>query len=331
VGAGIDFNLLAANPLQIIGLVLGFVILKLVVLYVIARIFRMKGPDSAHFAFSLAQGGEFAFVLISFCLGLGLLLANHAAVLVAIVAISMALAPLLMITNEKFIQPLFARGGQIRDADVIDDSARVIIAGHGRFGMTVGRLLQAKGYKAVVLDHDAEQIDALRRFGFKLFYGDASRPDLLEAAGARTAEVLVIAIDEREKISEIVATARTHFPHLRIFSRAFDRVHAYEIINAGVEDVYREVFSSSLDMAEQVLVALGQSPSEAHRAARAFRNFDERVMREQARHAGDSEKMVDIVRSSRAELSRVLAGDRSISPLTGDEVRVESKEDVKVP
>jgi voltage-gated potassium channel Kch len=255
---------------------------------------------------------------------LGLLLASHAAVLVAIVAISMALAPLLMITNERFIQPLYARGGQIRDADVIDESARVIIAGHGRFGMTVGRLLQAKGYKAVVLDHDAEQIDALRRFGFKLFYGDASRPDLLEAAGARTAEVLVVAIDEREKISEIVTTARKHFPHLRIFSRAFDRVHAYEVLNAGVDDVYREVFSSSIDMGEQVLVALGQTQSEARRAAMAFKSVDEKVMREQARHAGDSEKMVDIIRNSRAELSRVLAGDRMISPLAGDEAREDS-------
>jgi glutathione-regulated potassium-efflux system ancillary protein KefC len=319
VGAGVDFNLLLANPSQILGLVLGFVILKLVVLYAIARIFRMKGPDSAHFAFSLAQGGEFAFVLISFCLGLGLLLANQAALLVAIVAISMALAPLLMIANEQFIQSLFARGGQIRNADVIDESAKVIIAGHGRFGMTVGRMLQGKGYKTIVLDHDAEQIDALRRFGFKLFYGDASRVDLLEAAGARTAEVLVVAVDGREKISEIVGTAKKHFPNLRIFARAFDRVHAYELLNAGVNDVHREVFSSSLDMGEQVLVALGQHPFEAHRAAKAFKNLDEKIIREQARHAGDTDKMVDIVRNSRAELSRVLAGDRTASPLAGDE------------
>ena len=319
VGAGIDFNLLTADPMQVLGLVLGFVMLKLVVLYLIARIFRMKGPDSAHFAFSLAQGGEFAFVLISFCFGLGLLLANQAALLVAIVAISMALAPLLMIANEKLIQPLFARGGEIRDADVIDESARVIIAGHGRFGMTVGRMLQSKGHKAVVLDHDVEQIDVLRKFGFKLFYGDASRVDLLEAAGAHTAEVLVVAVDEREKISEIVATARKHFPNLRIFARAFDRVHAYELHNAGVNDVHREVFSSSLDMGEQVLVAMGQHPFEAHRAAKAFKAHDEKIIREQARHAGDTEKMVDIIRNSRAELSRVLAGDRAASPLAGDE------------
>ena len=324
VGAGIDFKLLWANPTQILGLVAGFVLLKLVVLYAIARIFRMNGPDSAYFAFSLAQGGEFAFVLISFCLGLGLLGANQAALLVAIVAMSMGVAPLLMIANEQFIQPLFARGGEIRPADVIDDSARVIIAGHGRFGMTVGRLLQSKGYKAVVLDHDAEQIDVLRRFGFKLFYGDASRVDLLEAAGARTAEILVIAVDEREKISEIIATAKKNFPHLRIFSRAFDRVHAYEIISAGVNDVYREVFASSLDMAEHVLVALGQKPAEAHRTAKAFKDLDEKVVREQARHVGDSEKMVDIMRNSRAELSRILAGDRNLPPLPNENALEES-------
>ena len=152
-----------------------------------------------------------------------MILANQAAVLVAIVALSMALAPLLMIANEKFIQPMFARANPAQEADVIDDSARVIIAGHGRSGMTVGRILQAKGHKSVVLDHDAEQIEALRKFGFKLFYGDASRMDLLEAAGARTAEILVIAVDDREKITEIVETTKQHFHHLKIFARRFDR------------------------------------------------------------------------------------------------------------
>jgi voltage-gated potassium channel Kch len=319
VGAGIDFKLLWANPAQIAGLVVGFVTLKLLVLYAIARIFRMKGADSAHFAFTLAQGGEFAFVLISFCLGLGILLAAQAGLLVAIVALSMALAPLLMIANEKFIQPLFASGADAQEADLIDDSAKVIIAGHGRFGMTVGRILQAKGYKSVVLDHDAEQIDALRRFGFKLFYGDASRMDLLEAAGAHTAEILVVAVDDREKISEIVEIAKRHFPHLKIFARSFDRVHAYELLNAGVDEVFREVFSTSVDMGERVLVALGQHPFEAHRAAKTFKSYDEKVIREQARHAGDSEKMVDIARTSRAELSRILAGDRLSPPVNTDQ------------
>jgi monovalent cation:proton antiporter-2 (CPA2) family protein len=312
VGAGIDFNLLASQPLQIIGLVLGFVALKLFVLYVVARIFRMKKADSSLFSFSLAQGGEFAFVLISFCLGLGLLDVTQSGILVATVALSMTLAPLLMIAEEKWIQPLFARGGQTRNADVIDESAKVIIAGHGRFGMTVGRILQAKGFKSVVLDHDAEQIDALRKFGFKLFYGDASRVDLLEAAGARTAEILVIAVDDREKITEIMESAKKHFPNLKIFARAFDRVHAYELVSAGVQHVVREVFSSSVDMGEKVLVALGIAASEAHKAVTTFKNFDDNVLRQQALHLGNTEKMVDMARQSRAELSRILAGDRQI-------------------
>jgi monovalent cation:proton antiporter-2 (CPA2) family protein len=319
VGAGIDFKLLWANPIQILGLIIGFIVLKLVVLYIIARIFRMKNADSANFAFSLAQGGEFAFVLISFCLGLGLILADQAALLVAIVAVSMALAPLLMIANEKLIQPLYLRGATERAADVIDHNAKVIIAGHGRFGMTVGRILQAKGYKSVVLDHDAEQIDALRKFGFKLYYGDASRTDLLEAAGAASAQILVVAVDDREKITEIVQTAKKHFPHLQIFTRAFDRVHAYELIEEGVTDVFREVFSSSADMGERVLVALGQHPFEAHRAVKTFKNFDEKVLRQQAQHIGNTERMVDIARNSRAELSRILAGDHISSPLNIDE------------
>ncbi len=310
VGAGIDFKLLWANPVQILGLIIGFIILKLVVLYIIARIFRMKNADSANFAFSLAQGGEFAFVLVSFCLGLGLILADQAALLVAIVAVSMAVAPLLMIANEKLIQPLYLKGTTEREADIIDHNAKVIIAGHGRFGMTVGRILQAKNYKSVVLDHDAEQIDVLRKFGFKVFYGDASRTDLLEAAGANHAEILVVAIDDREKISEIVTTAKKHFPNLKIFARAFDRVHAYELINAGVTQVFREVFASSVDMGERVLIALGQDAAEACRAAKTFKDFDEKILHETARHTDDMDTLVDIARKSRAELSRVLASDR---------------------
>jgi voltage-gated potassium channel Kch len=252
---------------------------------------KMKRENASVFSFSLAQGGEFAFVLISFALGLGLLSATQAAMLVAMVALSMTLAPPLMIFEEKFIQPLFARRTVPRAADQIDGSAPVIIAGHGRFGMTVGRMLQARGFKSVVLDHDAEQIDAL----------------------------LVVAVDEREKILEIVAAAKKHFPNLQIFARAFDRVHAYQLINLGVANVYREVFASSVDMGEQVLVALGQHAFEAHRAAKAFKKFDENVLRETAQHTGDIDKLVDIARQSRAELSRVLAGDRTTRPVNIDQ------------
>jgi voltage-gated potassium channel Kch len=310
VGAGIDFSLLVNQPVTLIGLVAGFILLKLAVLFGLAKFFHMNGPDASRFSFSLAQGGEFAFVLISFAAGLGLLAATQSGMLVAVVAISMACAPLLMILDDKVMQPRFARGGTARQADAITDTgARVIIAGHGRYGMTVGRLLGASGIRAVVLDHDAEQIDALRRFGYKVYYGDASRHDLLEAAGARDAEVLVIAVDDRDKITEIVNTAKHHFPHLLLFARAFDRVHAYELLNHGVAHVFREVFASSVDMGRDVLVSLGRHPFEAHRAARTFRAHDERLIRKAAAHVDDDAALVDIARKGRAEIENVLAAD----------------------
>jgi voltage-gated potassium channel Kch len=194
---------------------------------------------------------------------------------------------------------------------VIDErDSPAIIAGFGRFGMTVSRLLQAQGFKTTVLDHDASQVDMLRQFGFKVFYGDASRPDLLEAAGARDAKILVVAVDDQEKILEIVQTAQRHFPHLTLFARAWDRVHAYELINAGVKHVYREVFGSSLELAEDALAALGVHRYTASRAARTFRHVDQKALYRVAPHVGDTAALIDASRAARDEVTRVLANDR---------------------
>jgi voltage-gated potassium channel Kch len=319
VGAGIDFSLLMSQPGNIFGLVVGLILIKLAVLYALARLFRMNTPDSSRFTFALAQGGEFAFVLITFAAGLGLLSVSQSGVMVAVVAISMALAPLLMILDDKVLQPRFVKQGDGREPDRIDDrEAKVIIAGHGRYGMTVSRMLGASGIKAVVLDHDAEQIDVLRRFGYKVYYGDASRTDLLEAAGARDAQALVVAVDDREKINEIVDTAKHHFPHLKLFARAFDRVHAYELINKGVEHVHREVFASSVDMGADVLEAMGRHPFEAHRAARTFKNHDENLVRLAAAHVDDDAALVDIARKGRAEIENVLGEDVRTKDLPQD-------------
>lgn len=319
VGAGIDFSLLTAQPLQIIALVAGFIVLKLAVLAALTFIFRMNGPDASRFSLSLAQGGEFAFVLISFAAGLGLLSGTQSGMLVALVAMSMAIAPLLMLFDEKVMQRRYQASGPTREADKIEESgSHVIIAGHGRYGMTVGRLLAASGIKAVVLDHDAEQIEALRKFGFKVHYGDASRTDLLEAAGAHGASILIIAVDDREKASEIATTARRHFPHLKVFVRAFDRTHAYELINAGAEGVYRELFASSVDMGEDILKALGRHPFEAHRAAKKFKALDEALVRKAAIHADNTEALIDIARKARSEMENVLSSDRETTVIPGD-------------
>ena len=253
---------------------------------------------------------QFTFVLISFAAGLGLLTGTLPGLLVAMVALSMAMAPLLMIADARLIQPRFLRGEAAKPADAIDGKGAAIIAGHGRFGMTIGRLLKANGYEVVVLDHDASQIEVLRKFGFTVFYGDATRHDLLEAAGAREAKLLIIAIDEPDKVIELIGTARKHFPHLQLFARAYDRAHVYEIMKAGVDKVYREVFGSSMDMGEDALVALGKHPYEAFRATRTFRRHDEELIRKAVEHAGDDEKLVSMAREARAEIARVLNADR---------------------
>jgi monovalent cation:proton antiporter-2 (CPA2) family protein len=311
VGAGIDFRLIAGMPAIVAALVIGFVLIKFAVLYGLGRIFRLTTPDSLLFAFALAQGGEFAFVLLAYSSALHLLTPAEANLLVAAVAISMALSPLLFIVHSRIVAPRFEKLGDARAPDVIDErDSPAIIAGFGRFGMTVSRLLQAQGFKTTVLDHDASQVDMLRQFGFKVFYGDASRPDLLEAAGARDAKILVVAVDDQEKILEIVQTAQRHFPHLTLFARAWDRVHAYELINAGVKHVYREVFGSSLELAEDALAELGVHRYTASRAARTFRHFDQKALYRVAPHVGDTAALIDASRAARDEVTRVLANDR---------------------
>jgi monovalent cation:proton antiporter-2 (CPA2) family protein len=315
VGAGIDFSLLKSSPLLLLAGLVAFIAIKLAVQLAIARGFRMKTPDQSRFSLSLAQGSEFGFVLITFCAGLGLLAGQMPALLTAIIALSMAAAPLLMLIDEKYVQPRFADGDFARDADVIEhEGVDAIIAGHGRFGMTVGRILKAQGHRTVVLDQDSSQVETLRKFGFKVFYGDALRLDLLEAAGAKEAKLLIIAIDEPEKITELVKIAKHNFPHLKLLVRVYDRAHAYDVLKQGIDNVYREVFGSSMQMAEDALVALGKQRQTAERAVKLFRTHDEKFLRQAAQHQGDQTKLIDLARQSRAEIANVFAADKSAEP-----------------
>ncbi len=313
VGAEIDFSLFKTAAVTVVASLFGFIALKFAAHWLIARIFKMTGPDQWFFAASLTQASEFGFVLIAFCVGLGLLTSEAAGILTAVVALSMAVAPLLMMTDRRLIQPRFARSLEAREADeIIHDGADVVIAGHGRFGMTVGRLLNAQGIKTVVLDFDSSQVDALRKFGFKVFYGDALRLDLLEAAGSRHAKIFVIAIDDAEKANELVKIVQDNFPQLEIFVRAFDRAHAQELIRRGVTHVYRELFGSSLDMGHDLLVSLGRSKQDAGRLVKLFRQLDDKYLRKQAMVNAEGQQLIDLVRQSRAEISRVFAADQEL-------------------
>lgn len=284
VGASINFNLILAQPLLIFGLIVGVSLLKSGVLIGLGKLFKLDLNQSILFAFALVQGDEFAFVLFSFAAQSKVLSENLAGSLIAVVALSMLLSPLFMIAYDRLIAPRFiSRSDRQQEADHIDDNENaVIIAGFGRFGQIVGRLLIANGYPITVLEHNPAQIDLLRRFGWKVFYGDASRIDLLHAAGAQQAKLLVIAIDDSEQILHIVNLARQHFPNLKILARAIDRSHAYELIRRGVDVIHRETFGSALDMGVEALKLLGVRSYKAHRAAQTFRKHDEEALNELA-------------------------------------------------
>jgi monovalent cation:proton antiporter-2 (CPA2) family protein len=311
VGSGIDFRMMAQSPLILALCLFGFIALKFATQLALARMFRMAWPDATRFAFSLSQGSEFGFVLVGIALALGLLSAQSAALLTALIVLSMAIAPLLMIFDDKVIQPRLGAREAKREADVIEThGVDAIIAGHGRFGMTIGRVLTAQGLRTAHLDHDPSQVDVLRKFGMKVFYGDALRIDLLEAAGAREAKILIIAIDEREKATELVRLAQIHFPALKLFVRAYDRTHVIELLKLGVDHFYREVFGSSMSLVQDALVALGKKPAEAEKVVELFRKHDEKFMRKSVEHQGNEKALVDLARQSRLEIANVLKADR---------------------
>ncbi len=310
VGASINFNLFLQQPFLIVGLVLALAIVKFAVLFGLGRFFQLDLSQSLLFGCALAQGGEFGFVLFSFATQNKVLTPAVAEPLVVVVALSMALTPLIMMANDQLIQPHFAVADVEREADTIDETENpVIIAGYGRFGQIVGRLLVANGFKTTVLDHSPGQIELLRRFGNKVFYGDASRIDLLHAAGARQARLLVIAIDDRERAVEMVDLVRKHFPHLQILARAVDRRHAYEFIRRGVEVIQRETFGSALEMGEEALKRLGVRSYKAHRAALTFKEHDEQALHDMALAEGDETTLVARSRQLMKDLENVLQSD----------------------
>lgn len=316
VGASINFNLLIQQPLLILALVVGLALVKFAVLLSLGRFFKLELSQSFLFACALAQGGEFAFVLFSFATQNNVLTTALAGPLIAVVALSMALTPLIMIINDKLVQPRFVTSVAERDADEIDDNENsVIIAGFGRFGQIVGRLLIANGFSATILDHNPGQIDMLCRFGFKVFYGDASRIDLLRAAGAAQAKLFVIAIDDREKALATVSLIHKHFPHLKILARASDRSHTYELLRRGVDVVERETFNSALEMGVEALKLLGFRSYKAHRAARVFKHHDEQALQEMA-VVGEGDETVLVARSRQLarELEQLLRSDQRDLP-----------------
>ena len=314
VGAGIDFRLIAGQPGSVAALVVGVLVVKFAVLLAVSRYSRLEPTQRYLFAFALAQGGEFAFVLCAYAVQNGVLTPEISNLLIAAVALTMAAAPVLFTINDRLVQPRFASVLADREPDEIDERDNpVIVAGVGRFGHIVARLLRLNGYGTTVLDHDGEQVETLGRFGIKSYYGDATRLDLLRTAGAERAKLFVVAIDQEEQALRIVDLIHENFPNLRILARATSRQHAYELLRRGVHDVYRETFGSAVDLSVDALQALGMPAQRAMRAAQIFREHDNASVREMAQiDSEDMKQYVSMARLHIANLENALAADREI-------------------
>ncbi|MFK7764465.1 MAG: monovalent cation:proton antiporter-2 (CPA2) family protein [Roseobacter sp.] len=282
VGAGINFTLLFANMPAIVSMALLVILVKGAVLFVLGRAFKLKGRDNWLFALGLAQAGEFGFVLTSFSVQQNVIPLVVAETLLLVIALSMLITPLMFILYDVLSRRIVETAEARPPDDEIDEEGPVIIAGIGRFGQIVNRLVQANGFKTVVLDNDMETIAVMRRFGFKGFLGDPTRPDILRAAGIESAKVLVVALDDPEAAIKLVKYARSLRPDLHIIARARDRTFVYRLFQAGASDIVRELFDSSLRAGRYVLENVGLSEYEAAEAERLFYQHDRKTVRELA-------------------------------------------------
>ena len=282
VGAGIDFATFLKAPFTVLGLTAALILLKGGILFGLGMLFGLRRRNLWLFTLSLAQAGEFGFVLLSFSRQQNVLTAGLSDTLFLVVALTMLTTPLLFILYDVVSRRLIDAAEQ-QDADEIDEEGPVIIAGIGRFGQVVNRLVQSTGHATVVLDNDMKMIERMRRFGLKGFFGDPTRPDVLHAAGLAKARVLVVALDDPNSATRLTAYARRVRPDLHIITRAKTRTHVYELYQAGADDIVRELFDSSLRAGRYVLENIGLSEYEAAQAEQTFYHHDRAAVRELAK------------------------------------------------
>jgi voltage-gated potassium channel Kch len=278
VGASINFTLFLAEPVTIIGFTLLLITIKFVVLLMLGRMFKLRKGYDYLFAFLLAQSSEFAFVLITFSQQNLLFDSQTSGMLILVVTLSMALSPVLLIFNEKAIAPILSKMQNKMEAEWVDNATNpVIIAGFGRFGLAVGRLLLANRIKVTIIDSNPTNVEVLRKFGFKLFYGDVTRHEVLERAGVKNARLIILSMAEYDEAVKVASYLRKKYPRLKIMARAKDIYHTFEFFKENVTTVQHEVFSSAADLGEKALVYLGHTPYEAYRATRTFKHHEKQV------------------------------------------------------
>lgn len=308
VGMSIDFGAVLAQPLAVAAIVVTFLVLKVGVLWAMARLSAVPLRERPVFVILLAQGGEFGFVVFQTALGAQVIDAAASSLLIAAVALSMLLTPLLLVAADRWTarQPAGPVMAEINE----EQQAPVIICGFGRYGQIVARLINAAGLSATVLDHSAEQVDSVRRFGWQAFYGDATRLDLLRTAGAASARVIVVAIDDIDQSLQVVDLVREHFPQATIVARARNATHWYGLHQRGVQHIERETFDSALLSGRTVLEQMGWLPHEARTRAMRFRRHNIQLLQQMAPHQGDEKKLISLAKQGRQELEELWSRER---------------------
>jgi glutathione-regulated potassium-efflux system ancillary protein KefC len=309
VGMSIDFSVVMESPLMVVALVGALISVKMLVLFVLATFFRMHVADRLLLAILLSQAGEFAFVILQFADSANAISQYEGDLLTVVVAFSMATTPLLLLAYDKLWAPRL-HSTKAPEPDNIDEQHKVIVLGYGRFGQIVTRMLRAQGFEMTLIDDDPAQIELVKRFGVKVFYGDGARLDILRAAGAADARMIVIAVAGGERISKIAELIRRNFPDVIVAARAIDRSHAHDLMALGVTVFERETFRSALSLGEKALGALGYSPEAAHRLAKAFEQHDNRLLEDSYELRHDQDAYVGLVRRSAELLDAVMQADR---------------------
>ncbi|SIQ65098.1 monovalent cation:proton antiporter-2 (CPA2) family protein [Maribacter ulvicola] len=310
VGASINFVVIAKIPLTIGGILLAVILIKAVVLFITGKVFKLKLDQNLLLTFGLAQIGEFAFVLLSFAFQLNILNQEEMDIMLVITALTMSITPIISIINERFILPKIGTKESIkRPMDHIAKSQNVILVGFGHFGSTVGRFLRSHGIEATILDQDSNRVDVLRKMGFEVYYGDATRIDLLEAAGIAQAKILICAIDNPPVTQEITKLVKEKYPHVELMIRAQNRNDAYELLNMGFENIYRESLDTSLSLAKDVLSKLGFRKYTLNRQVQNFIKYDESSLRRLATEPKGDDDYLFKLRKELEEQERLLEED----------------------
>lgn len=306
VGMGMNFNLFSQQMMLIIAAVLGLITCKAIILFFLGRTFALTNIQTIGFALGLSQGGEFAFVLFQYASESKVITPDTRGFFTLVVALSMLATPFLMLLYHKFVVPKFMSMLPKQNYDAINEKNGIILAGYGRFGQIIGRFLNGEHIKVTVLEKNPEQIELLRKFGYKGYFGDANRLDLLKSAGADHAKLLIVTVGNADINLEIVKLAKQEFPHLKIFARARNRRHAYELHKAGVDYFKRELFDSSLTMTKEVLKFLDYKQEDIEKKAKAFQKYDEASLYKSFEFFEKETDLINFARQAKGELERIL-------------------------